>query len=57
MRHRYRLFAEDPDWEDGSTARGKASLMTILKLILGAAIITAPLYVVGESFEIGRAHV
>jgi hypothetical protein len=55
MRHRYRLFAEDPDWEDGSTARGKASLTTVLKLILGAAIITAPLYVIGETFDLSHA--
>ena len=55
MRHRYRLFAEDRDWEDGSTARGRASLITVLKLILGAAIITAPLYVVGETFDLSHA--
>ena len=55
MRHRYRLFAEDPDWEDGSTARSKASLTTVLKLILAAAIITAPLYVVGETFDLSHA--
>ena len=55
MRHRYRLFAEDPDWEDGSTARGKASLTTVLKLILGAAVITAPLYIVGETFDLSHA--
>ena len=55
MRHRNRLFAEDRDWEDGSTARGKASLTTVLKLILGAAIITAPLYIVGETFDLSHA--
>ena len=55
MRHRYRLFAEDSEWEDGSTARGKASLTTVLKLILGAAIITAPLYIVGETFDLSHA--
>ncbi len=55
MRHRYRLFAEDSEWEDGSTAQGKASLTTVLKLILAAAIVTAPLYVVGESFDLSHA--
>ena len=55
MRHRYRMFAEEPDWEDGSTARGKASLTTVLKLILGAAIVTAPLYIVGETFDLSHA--
>ncbi len=49
------MFAEEPDWEDGSTARGKASLTTVLKLILGAAIITAPLYLVGETFDLSHA--
>ena len=55
MRRRYRLFAEDSEWEGGSTVRGKASLTTVLKLILAAAIITAPLYIVGESFDLSHA--
>lgn len=55
MRHRYRLFAEDSDWEGGSTARGNASLTTVLKLILAAAIVTAPLYIVGETFDLSHA--
>lgn len=55
MLHRNRLFAEDAEWEGGSTARGKASLTTVLKLILAAAIITAPLYIVGESFDLSHA--
>lgn len=54
MRHLFRLFAGVPDREDGSAAHGKASLTTVLKLILGAAIITAPLYVVGETFDLSH---
>ena len=55
MRHLFRLSAGVPDPEDGSSAHGTASLTTILKLILGAAIITAPLYVVGEGFDVPHA--
>jgi hypothetical protein len=55
MRHLFRLLAGVPDREDGSTAHGTASLTTVLKLILGAAIITAPLYVVGEGFDVSHA--
>jgi hypothetical protein len=49
------LFAGVPDPKDGSTAHGRASVTTVLKLILGAAIITAPLYVVGEAFDLSHA--
>jgi hypothetical protein len=55
MRHLFRLSAGVPDPEDGSPAHGTASLTTVLKLILGAAIITAPLYVVGEGFDVSHA--
>jgi hypothetical protein len=55
MRHLFRLLAGVPDREDGSTAQGKDSLRTVLKLILGAAIVTAPLYVVGEAFDLSHA--
>jgi hypothetical protein len=55
MRHLFRLLAGTPDREDSSTAHGKASLTIVLKLILGAAIITAPLYMVGEAFDLSHA--
>jgi len=55
MRHLFSLFAGVPDREDGSAAHGRASLTTVLKLILGAAIITAPLYVIGETFDLSHA--
>ena len=55
MRRQYRLFAEDSDGVGGSTGRGKASLTTVLKLILAAAIVTAPLYIVGETFDLSHA--
>ena len=55
MRYLYRLFAEGPGWEGGSTASGKASLTTVFKLILGAAVITAPLYIIGETFDLSHA--
>ena len=55
MHHLYRLFAGVSDQDDGSDAPGNTSLTTVLKLILGAAIITAPLYVVGETFDLSHA--
>ena len=55
MHHLHRLFAGVSDLDDGSDAPGNTSLTTVLKLILGAAIITAPLYVVGETFDLSHA--
>lgn len=54
MRDLFRLLAGLPDRESGSTAHGEASLTAVLKLILGAAIVTAPLYVVGEGFDLSH---
>jgi hypothetical protein len=54
MRHLLRLFAGVPDREGGSAAHGNALLTTVLKLVLGAAIVTAPLYVVGEGFDLSH---
>jgi hypothetical protein len=55
VRYFFKLFAGVPDPEGGLTAQTKASLTAVLKLILGAAIITAPLYVVGEGFDLSHA--
>lgn len=54
MRHLFRLLAGVPDREGSPTAHGKALLTAALKLILGAAIVTAPLYVVGEGFDLSH---
>jgi hypothetical protein len=45
-----------PDPEHGATKHEAAALRAVLRLILAAAIVTAPLYVVGETFDLSHAR-
>ncbi len=55
MRGLNRFFAVAPDPECGPTGHEAAALRAVLRLVLIAAIITAPLYVVGETFDVSHA--
>ena len=56
MRNWSRFFGAPPDPEYGPTDHEVAALRAVLKLILVAAIVTAPLYVVGETFDLSHAR-
>ena len=56
MRDLNKFFAVAPDPQYGPAGHEAAALRAVLKLILVAAILTAPLYVVGETFDLSHAR-